>query len=112
LLRSDASASAIASAIVSAPSTEETQHMAKYSSVETLAHMSQSQGATVRITFHEFWSIFIEYPKNTQWDVLNMKEPPKKTLAVFGGRGEPLSKVANRANGILGSRKEMNDATT
>ena len=86
--------------------------MAKYKSVETLAQLALAEGGKLRITFSEFWSVLIEYPKNTQWDVFNMKEPPKKTLVVFGGRGEPLSKVANRANGILGSRKEMNDATT
>ena len=99
--------------------------MAKYNSVETLAHLALAEGGKLRITFNEFWCVFIEYPKNTlmntscpmsepiTWDVLATKEPPKKTLAVFGGRGEPLSKVANRANGILGSKiKEMNDATT
>jgi len=87
--------------------------MAKYNSVETLAHVAQAEGGMLRITFNEFWSVFIEYPKNTTWDVIATKEPQKKTLAVFGGRGEPLSKVANRANGILGSKiKEMNDATT
>ena len=87
--------------------------MAKYNSIETLAHLALAEGGKLRITFNEFWSVFIEYPKNTTWDVLATKEPPKKTLAVFGGRGEPLSKVANRANGILGSKiKEMNDATT
>ena len=87
--------------------------MAKYNSIETLSHLALAEGGKLRITFDEFWSVFIEYPKNTTWDVLATKEPPKKTLAVFGGRGEPLSKVANRANGILGSKiKEMNDVTT
>ena len=78
--------------------------MAKYKSVETLAQLALAEGGKLRITFNEFWCVFIEYPKNTTWDVLATKEPPKKALAVFGGRGEPLSKVANRANGILGSK--------
>jgi len=87
--------------------------MAKYNSIETLAHLALAEGGKLRITFNEFWCVFIEYPKNTTWDVLATKEPPNKALAVFGGRGEPLSKVANRANGILGSKiKEMNDVTT
>lgn len=64
--------------------------MTKYSSVETLAHMSQSQGATVRITFHEFWSIFIEYPKNTKWDVLNMKKNPQRKLWLYSAVGVSL----------------------
>jgi len=105
LSRSDASVSATALAVcLSGLSTEETQHMAKYNSIETLAHVALVDGGKLRITFDEFWSVFIEYPKNTTWDVLATKEPPKETLAVFGGRGEPLSKVANRANGILGSK--------
>jgi hypothetical protein len=83
---------------------KETQHMAKYNSVETLAHLALAEGGKLSITFDEFWSVFVQYPDNTTWYVLDTKEPKKKTLAVFGGRGEPLSKVANRANGILGSK--------
>ena len=85
--------------------------MAKYNSVDTLAHLALAEGGKLRITFDEFWSVFIDYPNNTTWDVIATKEPKKKTLAVFGGRGEPLSKVANRANGILGSKiKETTNA--
>jgi len=57
------------------------------SSIETLAKRVSDRGGKVRIDFSEVWRIVITLPNYQSM--------------VFGVKGDNLSKVANKANGVF-----------
>jgi len=57
------------------------------SSIDTLAKRVQDRGGELKIYYTEYWHIIITLPNYQSM--------------VFGGRGENLSKVANKANGVF-----------